>query len=86
MANTADVFDPLIAACKELGLSAVSYREPPRLRVSEPDQHRDLAEMVTCAPNTAGRLAFWFSWGEELGPADEPEKAASRLLRVVTAG
>lgn len=87
MANPADVFQPLITACRELGLVVALYREPPRLRVSAPGAHGDLAEVVRCAPDPdeAERLCFWFSWGECIGPADEPDKAAERLRRVVSA-
>jgi hypothetical protein len=84
MADVTDAFRSLIAACTQLSLLTALYREPPRLRVTAPDAHSDLAEVVHCRANAAGQLAFWFSWGEEIGPADEPDKAADRLRRVVT--
>lgn len=87
MSDVADAFHSLIAACTQLGLSTALYKEPPYLtylRVVSSDAHDHLAEIVHCRENAAGRLAFWFSWGEEIGPADEPNKAAERLRRVVT--
>lgn len=83
MSDPADVFEPLIAACTQLGLSTALYRDPPRLRVSTPGVDGRLAEVVRCVPDD-GRLVFLFSWGEEIAPADQPDSAAVRLRRVVT--
>jgi hypothetical protein len=83
MTDVADALRSLTAACTQLGLFTALYQEPPYLRVTS-DARSDLAEVVHCRVNAAGRLAFWFSWGEEIGSADEPDKAADRLRRVVT--
>lgn len=76
-----DPYELLIAACKSHGLAAVRYREPPRVRVSEPGSPSHLVEEVTLSHDGG---AFLFSWGELIGPVDEPNAIAARLKRVVS--
>lgn len=86
MADAA-AFESLIKACSDRGLSAVVRSDPEKgawCRVSCPGAHGDLAENVEYGADGELR-AFFFSWGEKIGLADDPEWAAERLSRVVRA-
>ncbi|MDA0638337.1 hypothetical protein OUY22_33440 [Nonomuraea sp. MCN248] len=42
-----------------------------------------LAETVDCVPVAGGCFYRW-SWGELVGQADEPARAAERIVRVLS--
>ncbi|PZG09675.1 hypothetical protein [Nonomuraea aridisoli] len=74
----------LAAELEQRGLTAALRPYPPVLRISDPDGTIMLAETVDCVPLAEGWFYRW-SWGEPVGPADDPAHAAERIVHVLTA-
>ncbi len=55
----------------------------PCLAVTNPAAAR-MSESVFAGRDAAGRVCFWWSWGEVICPADEPAVAAARITRVLS--
>lgn len=78
--------EQLVAQLDAQGLVARVIRTrsgPPFLRVVNPEA-ASLSENVTCAPiPEATGWYYWWSWGERMHQAEDPEGAAGKVVRVL---
>jgi hypothetical protein len=56
---------------------------PAVLHVVNPDAAH-MTEDIGCEPQDSGEFWFTWSWGNTLGPADDPAGVAAAILRVLT--
>ncbi|MGW0803678.1 hypothetical protein [Nonomuraea sp. NPDC002799] len=73
----------LATELEQRGLTASLRAYPPALRINDPDTVL-LAETIDCVPLSDGWFYRW-SWGELVGQADDPARAAERIVHVLAA-
>ncbi len=76
-----DLASRLAASGWQVRLHAPPDRRP-MLHVANPSATM-LSELVTTEEGSDGRWWYWWSWAERISPADEPDRAAQIIGRVL---